>query len=310
MTSVQHIDRSAFATALGLAPDEIDSRTCDLLNRAKLSYHDLGPAQQPELEAEIERTIAAGFTVVGEHRANIWRDAWQEQLERFEQSNFDLEALNPKFIAGSPVIRWQGKYVQAISDRFELAFFEILRDWLFRKYLADVGHLYEFGSGSAFNVAAYARLFTDTRITALDWAPAAVGIANLLHQKLGMKVEGRKFDFFAPDRSVVLGPDSAVLTICALEQTGDRFGPFLDYLRESKPKRVVHVEPTVELYDRNSSHDRLAIDYHTQRKYLKGLLPALQQLAQDGKIRLDWVRRLRFGSRFHECFTVIVWTPV
>ena len=32
---------------------------------------------------------------------------------------------------------------------------------------------------------------------------------------------GRKFDFFAPDRDLVLGPQSGVLTMCALEQIGD-----------------------------------------------------------------------------------------
>jgi hypothetical protein len=98
--------------------------------------------------------------------------------------------------------------------------------------------------------------------------------------------------------------------MCALEQIGDRFGPFIDYVLRHKPLRVVHVEPTFELYDPASSHDQLAIEYHSQRKYLRGLLPALTRLEKDGRIRMPYQRRLRFGSRFHECFTVIVWEPV
>ena len=31
---------------------------------------------------------------------------------------------------------------------------------------------------------------------------------------------------------------------------------------------------------------------------------------KNGKIRLTQTRRLRFGSRFHECFTVICWEAV
>ena len=50
--------------------------------------------------------------------------------------------------------------------------------------------MYEFGSGSAFNVAAYSRIFPDVPVCALDWAPAAVRIAELLREKHGMKVRG------------------------------------------------------------------------------------------------------------------------
>lgn len=307
-TSV-HLGHSAFEQALGLPAGKLDPRTRGLLDQANLEYAPIDSAGQAKLEAEIAAQIAAGFTLVGEHRAGIWRDAWQDQLDRFENSGFALEALNPAFVAGSSTLRWQGQYIQGITEQFELVFLEILRDWLFRTHLSDIDHLYEFGSGSAFNVAAYAGLFSNVPITALDWAPAAVRIAELLRERHGMKIDGRKFDFFAPDSSLVLGPESGVLTMCALEQIGDRFAPFLDYLLRQRPRRVVHVEPTLELYDSGSRHDQLAIDYHTQRKYLQGLLPALRTLEDEKKIRITFQRRLRFGSRFHECFTVTVWQP-
>jgi len=298
-----------FQVALGLAAGQLNNHTGRLLENAHLRYLPVDDAGQETLRAETAEQIANGFTVVGEHRANIWRDAWQEQLDRFERSNFDLKALNPSFVASSPILRWQGDYVIGATEQFELVFFEIIRDWVFRTYLSDINHLYEFGSGSAFNVAAYAQLFPKVSITALDWAPAAVRIAELLREQHGMKISGRRFDFFAPQSELVPENGSGVLTICALEQTGDRFGPFLDYLIASRPRRVVHIEPIIELYDPNSPHDRLAIEYHGQRKYLRGLLPRLMQLESDGIVRLLFKRRLKFGSRFHECFTVIAWEP-
>ena len=310
MTGAPRIDCSGFAQAIGYEERQVDERTVNILDKANLVYEPINRAGQLEIEAEIEKQIAKGFTVVGEHRSGIWRDAWQDQLDHFEQSKYDLKALNPNFVAAAPILRWQGQYIRGIAERFELLFLEIFRDWLFRTHLADIGHLYEFGSGSAFNVAAYAQLFPETSITALDWAPAAVKIATLLASQHGMKISGRKFDFFAPDRALELHPQSGVLTMCALEQTGDRFNTFLDYLVACRPKRVVHVEPTPELYDPTSSHDRLALEYHKQRKYLTGLLPALQRLAQENKVRISWTRRLHFGSRFHECYTIIVWEPV
>ncbi len=307
--AIESLGRTEFAHALNLAAGSLDRRTGDLIDSAGLRFRTFDASEQARLEAETAQRLNDGFTVVGEHRAGIWRDAWQEQLERFEKSNYSLDALTPNFVVGSTILRWQGAYIESVTDLFELRFVEILRDWLFRRFLSDVDHLFEFGSGSAFNVAAYARLFPNVAITALDWAPAAVSIAELLRTRLGMKISGRRFDFFAPDKSLDLDRSSGVLTMCALEQTGERFGTFLEFLLEKSPKRVVHVEPTVELYDPQSAHDRLAIRYHDGRKYLRGLHPALKRLAADGKIRLQYLNRLRFGSRFHECYTVLVWEP-
>ncbi|SJZ42337.1 hypothetical protein SAMN02745126_00998 [Enhydrobacter aerosaccus] len=303
------IGPAEFEQALGIAPGTLDARTTELLHSAKLTYARIDAAGQSALEAETMQRIDEGFTVVGEHRKEIWRDAWQEQLERFEASGYDLTALNPKFVDGSTILRWQGQYVLSLSNQFELRVMEILRDVLFRTYLSDVDRFFEFGSGSAFNVAAYAKLFPEVPACALDWAPAAVRIAELLRERLGMKVRGERFDFFAPSKDLVLGPGAGVFTMCALEQTGDRFGAFLDYLLQQRPRRVVHVEPTVELYDPTTRHDQLAIEYHTRRKYLVGLLPALKKLAADDRINLVYSRRLRFGSRFHECFSIHVWEP-
>ena len=309
MQHQKRLGSTEFELATGLPAGSLDARTRSLLEQTPLLFSSLDESAQKRIQEEVEAEIDRGFTVVGEHRADVWRDAWQDHLDDFVKSDHALAALNPRFVGGSSIIRWQGAYVEGVTSRFELAFLEVFRDWLFRTYLSDIDHLYEFGSGSAFNVAAYARLFPDVGITALDWAPAAVALADLLHSKHGMKIEGKRFDFFAPDRALDLSVEGGVLTMCALEQIGDRFEPFVDYLLDKQPKRVVHVEPILELYDPAFPHDASAIRYHSQRKYLSGLLPSLQRAARQGKILLRKVQRLRFGSRFHECFCLVVWEP-
>src|SRR5690349_4931532 len=128
MTSEVRLGRPEFAAALGIAPAQLDDRTGELLERAALRFARIPPAEQAALEAETMRRIEQGFTVVGEHRAGVWRDAWQEQLEKFEASGCRLEALNPKFVDGSTLLRWQGEYVTGLTNQFELLFMEILRD--------------------------------------------------------------------------------------------------------------------------------------------------------------------------------------
>ena len=309
MSAEESIGPAQFETALGIAPGTLPAHTVEMLRLAKLRYSRVSAVEQAELEAEASERVKQGFTVVGEQRAGIWRDAWQDQLDRFEAANFAVESLNPAFVDGSVVLRWQGGYIRSLSDKFELRVIEILRDAVFRLFLSDVDSLYEFGSGSAFNVAAYGKIFPEVPVCALDWAPAAVRIAELLREKLGMKIRGERFDFFNPNKDLKLGPGAGVFTFCALEQVGPRFEPFLDFLLEQGPRRVVHIEPTVELYDPSSSHDRVAIEYHTQRKYLVGLLPALRKLALEKKINLVHSKRLNCGSRFHECYSVHVWEP-
>lgn len=310
MSSHQRLAEKEFEVAVGIPAGSLDERTRTLLDQTPLLYSPLDDTAQATARAKVAEDIDRGFTVVGEHRASIWRDAWQDHLDDFVKSGHALEALNPRFVGGTVLLRWQGAYIEGVTERFELAFLEIFRDWLFRTYLADVAHLYEFGSGSAFNVAAYAKLYPQTDITALDWAPAAVTIANLLGERHGMKIAGQRFDFFAPDSGFEFAPNSSVLTMCALEQVGERFQPFLDFILTKRPRRVVHVEPMLELYDPDLPHDALAIRYHRQRKYLSGLLPHLRSLEKTGAIRLLKVQRLKFGSRFHECFSVVAWEPV
>jgi len=310
MSLHRRLGQSEFEIAVGLPAGSLDERTTNLLEKTPLLFSPLSEDAQVAARAKVAEDIERGFTVVGEHRASIWRDAWQDHLDDFVSSGHALAALNPRFVGGTALLRWQGTYIEGVTDRFELAFLEIFRDWLFRTFLADTSHLYEFGSGSAFNVAAYAKLYPQADITALDWAPAAVTLANLLGQHHGMKIAGQRFDFFAPDSTFEFAPNSSVLTMCALEQVGDRFLPFVDFILKKRPRRVVHVEPMLELYDAALPHDALAIRYHQQRKYLAGLLPHLRSLERAGSIRFLKVQRLKFGSRFHECFSVVAWEPV
>ena len=72
-----------------------------------------------------------------------------------------------------------------------------------------------------------------------------------------MKIAGRRFDFFAPDRSLVLERGSGVLTMCALEQTGDRFGPPLDYFLAESTQACCACQATRW----NSTTDAATIDW-------------------------------------------------
>ncbi len=229
-----------------------------------------------------------------------WNAAWQEHLTLLECND---DAQKPAYVGRSSIHRFNGRYIQALVPDFEERWRYRFREWLFRTFLADVSGLCEFGAGSADHLIAFRKQFPDKQALALDCSRAAVEIA----QRKG--VWSSQFDFFNPDFGFRLGRNDAVLTFDALEQVGERFWPFLAYLLDRKPKRVVHVEPAFELYDTACGFDAIAATYHKQRGYLRGFLPALEALHGEA-INVLYCQRMGFGSRFHDGYSVVCWEPL
>jgi hypothetical protein len=74
-----------------------------------------------------------------------------------------------------------------------------------------------------------------------------------------------------------------------------------------KPGLVLHVEPTVELYDSSNLLDSLAMKFHFKRGYTTGLLPYLQDSSHVDVIQF---KRLFFGNFRMEGYNYIVWRPL
>ena len=291
----------------GVLPDGY----AELLQQANLSYRILQGQEKDQVILNVLRRIDAGdLSPSGEARRDDWEKGWRENLEQFTESRYDLEALIPKFIRPKPLVRLRQEYAETAHPRFEWNFFQIFRRWLFTSWFAEVDSIYEFGCGPGYNFVALHEMYPDKQLYGLDWAQSAVDLVNLLARTHGMKLEGRSFDFFAPDEDLHLEPNSGVLTICALEQTGRRFERFVDYLMQQKPRVVVQMEPAVEWYDPENLVDYLAIRYHRARGYLEGFYPRLVELASQGRIQILHQRRPQFGSLFHEGYSFVAWRPV
>lgn len=108
---------------------------------------------------------------------------------------------------------------------------------------------------------------------------------------------------------VVIDENTAVITMHSMEQLGTSFSPMMKYLVEVRPKIIIHLEPIIELYDSSNLFDVLAIKYHKKRNYLDGFLTALRKLQGEGAIDIMVEKRLRFGSMFHEGYSLIAWKP-
>ena len=124
-----------------------------------------------------------------------------------------------------------------------------------------------------------------------------------------MNINGILFDMFHPDYNMNLEQNALVLTIGSLEQIGDNHQKFIDFLINKKPKLCIHVEPIYELYDENNLIDNIAMRFHKNRNYLINFLPTMLNLEKENKIDIIKINRMKFGSIFHDGWSMTVWSP-
>ncbi|CAK0749090.1 Class I SAM-dependent methyltransferase [Gammaproteobacteria bacterium] len=291
------------------APAEDTYFVQEEIARHDFRYRRLEQDERDTLILSVLRSLDS-FNQVGEHRHPIWEMAWGEIAERYAASKNDLAALEPSFISKSTHIRLQGDYALPLTTGFEFNYFRVLRRWLFVKYLAKFQRVWEFGCGSGFNLAALAQLAPEKELVGLDWAYSAVDLINHVAKFHGFRLQGRHFDLFHPDPVLHLEKNTAVMTFCALEQIGEGFQQFLDWLIERRPGLVIHMEPIADFYNSESLYDNIAFRYHQGRKYLQGYLPSLRKLMDARQIELIKSHRLGMGSLYHEGYSLLIWRPM
>jgi hypothetical protein len=233
---------------------------------------------------------------------------WNENYEECLARGVSLAALKPKYVKPYALIRYHGDFVIPenpflVDDLLSLAI-----SFAFAKYLAEFNPIYEFGCGSGRYLFELSNLFPDKNLVGLDWTEASQKVLKLI-AATGRSVEGVRFNMLQPATDYALTPGCAVITVGAMEQLGSRFQPFLDYLLANQPRLVVHHEPIPEFYSERTLYDYLALWYHRERDYLSGYWPALQRLAQEGRIEILEARRLHFGDPYNDPESLIVWRP-
>jgi SAM-dependent methyltransferase len=300
-----------FSRLLGLQGQTLPAEALALIDKHDFRYTILrGDAREKVLLDVFKRIDSDQLTTAGPDAKPRWEKGWGENLESFRKDSGDAEALLPKYIRPNQPVRLEHEYVLPEDSRFELHWFEVLREWLFRKYFASLPSVYEFGCGTGFNLATLAGMYPGKELVGLDWAQASCSLVDEIGKARGWNLKGRLFDFFAPDPGLKLNPSGGVLTVAALEQTGRNFGPFLDFLIAQRPQVCVHVEPICEWYDPNRLMDYAAIRFHRRRNYLDGFATRLAELEQQGKIQILRSRRSYFGSLYIEAYSQIIWRPV
>lgn len=298
-----------FAELFGTSTKEIRDYCGNLINGLDFSYQKLEETQRDQLILRVLKYINSEEVITaGQERQPDWEKGWNENLQEFINSGYEVDMLVPRYFKKNVPVRLNRDYVIPVNENFVFNVTQIFRNWLFRKYFHEVESVYEFGCGSSSNLALLATLYPEKKLYGFDWTDASQEIIRLLAKHRGWTIKEGYFNFFHPDETLQIEPNSAVLTFGALEQVGKNHHAFLDFLLKKSPNLCINVEGLHELYKQEEDLlDYLALKYHMCRNYLNGYLSSLQNLEKEGKIEIIKVHHQLFGNVFDDPHSYVIW---
>ena len=278
---------------------------------ADLRYEELTSEERDSYILEVvEQLIRNDLSVAGEHRLPEWERGWAENFEALKRGK-NLESLIPGYHGKHRLLRWKQRIIRPLVPYFDYRIHCLIVDWAIETNLCHVNALYEFGCGPAYHLLRVRRYNPKARLVGLDWAKSSQSIiSEIMAAGIETNIEGRNFNFYEPDYSLDFSPNSGILTVAALEQVGECFEPFLQFLLQKKPAICVHLEPIDEFMNQKHLIDRLSVLYCRKRNYLHGFLTRLRQLQDQNKVKLHREQRTYTGSFFIEGHSLVVWSPV
>jgi hypothetical protein len=249
----------------------------------------------------------------GPKRKKIWQNGWGQNLEDALKNGISRETLLPYYYKrGVSLMRYKGEYILPEDDRFEQKFLSIIQYTLAAKYFKDYDNIYELGCGPCHNIFEFSQQLTNKIFYTSDWVEPTVTISNLLEKnkhELGIgshNFRPQLLDLFNPNLQFELKPNSVVLTFGSMEQLGENFDKLLEFFLNGNCNNFIHMEPILELYDREYEIDDLAYRYSIKRNYLIGFLPKLEELQKQSRIKIHSCQRI-IGSAFHDGWTFLRW---
>ena len=188
------------------------------------------------------------------------------------------------------------------------------------KLLADVlaeesagsDTLIELGSGTGRNLFTLSQTGHWKRLTGLELSSTGRDVLRSIagHFKV-QNVDCERIDLLDPQSEGFARLKGAtVFTFYCLEQLPSYTEKVLRNLAEAGVKRVIHIEPTLELFHWWSIRDLATIMYVWRQDYQRTLVRSVSALEQAGIARVKKVRRLNFAPTCRNDPTLIVWDPV
>lgn len=308
---MQTLTPKELSEIIGVPPAALE-RKASVFPFPDLEYRVLAGRQRDRIVLEVLKTIDGGkLRAAGKNDPARWVQSWGRIRDLVKQQGVSAEVLAPQRHKLLPACRLGGNYVASDDPLFEFKLSVIVRKAILGHFLKPYPRIVEFGCGTGLNLYILARLYPHKQLIGCDWARPSLEVLGEIAASLSRPIGAHLFnmlDLTGAD-ALPLDRETAVVTALALEQLGGEHQPFLTYLLRKKPAFCLNIEPLLELYDPDVLADYVAIKYHTRRNYLRGFLPALRRLAEQGSVEIAVQRRVKFGNMYHDPYSTVAWRP-
>jgi hypothetical protein len=277
------------------------------VSECDFSYNELNRKERDFLISDIIKFLLDDFVVrAGEHRMGDWDKGWSENHTEFSDTGATA-SLIPKYFGKYKYVRWNSEWIKPNSKDFEYNMVRILQYWLFEKFFGECDHVYEFGCGTGHNLLRAMEMNPSANMYGLDWATSSQDSIAEINKKLKTNISSKNFNFFDFDKSYRLEENCGIYTFAALEQIGEKYHDFVDFLVNNQPGVCIHIEPMGEFLDEENLCDLLSVKYFDKRNYLNGFMRYLKELETSGKIEILYKKKSFIGSLYINGYSIVAW---
>jgi hypothetical protein len=291
----------------------------DVLNHFNILYDDLPqtikiqldkffPINYNELDSEQYKEYYELCLGVLNKKLEIdWQDDWFSVLQNLETNNENVKLIiRPKWFRESAFVNIQNCLSLTKTPYVDWEYQLITRQMLFYTHLKDIENICEFGSGSGTNFYLINEILQNKSFILSDISVTSLKIIEELKRKLNRNNLTYSNIDIEQDIDLQLPDNTAVITTSVLEQVGDNYKNFINFILKEKPQIVINIEPIVELLDSKGKFDNVMNLYCEKRKYLIGYLTELEKLERQKRIKIVMKKRTMVSGTFIEN-SVLIW---
>ena len=280
----------------------------DLPESIQLQLDKFFPIQYDELNSEqYKEYYELCLEMLNKKLEVDWQDDWFSVLQNLQTNNDNVKSIiRPKWFRESAFVNIQNCLSLTETPYVDWEYQLITRQMLFYTHLRDIENICEFGSGSGANFYLINEILQDKNFILSDISVTSLKIIEELKRKLNRNNLTHSNIDIEQDIDLQLPDNSAVITTSVLEQIGDNYKNFINFILKEKPQIVINVEPIVELLDSKNGFDNVMNLYCEKRKYLAGYLTELEKLEKQKKIKIIMKKRTMVSGTFIEN-SVLIW---
>jgi len=280
----------------------------DLPESIQLQLDKFFPIQYDELNSEqYKEYYELCLEMLNKKLEVDWQDDWFSVLQNLRTNDDNVKSIiRPKWFRESAFVNIQNCLSLTETPYVDWEYQLITRQMLFYTHLRDIENICEFGSGSGTNFYLINEILQNKNFILSDISVTSLKIIEELKRKLNRNNLTYSNIDIEQDIDLQLPDNTAVITTSVLEQIGDNYKNFINFILKEKPQIVINVEPIVELLDSKNGFDNVMNLYCEKRKYLAGYLTELEKLEKQKKIKIIMKKRTMVSGTFIEN-SVLIW---